>query len=176
MDYSRLRKGGLDVWSDAPDTPAFDDALIEMLRQDASTPRRRLPARLGALRSLRSLNHMGLHAALACGLAATLLLLSPNDGTNRQLPMMADPEQTPTPAYLYQYGATGIEQTVEAARARGYEVQVLRSYVTDVSDHQRILSIRHAGTDLDAWTNEDVRGPLLIVIGLVAGDVRNPAD
>ncbi len=161
--------------TEVPATPHFEDELARVLRARATVKRRRVPARLTALRSLWSLNRMGLHAALACGLAATLLLMSP-DVASRDLPLTADPAAAPTPAYLYQYGGPNIEDTIAAARDRGFEVQVLRSYVTDSADHQRILSIRHAGSDLDDLPDAGARGPLLIVMGLAIGDQFNTAD
>lgn len=163
------------MWSDAPRTPTFDADLAELLIERAAVPRRRLPARLSALRPLWNVNRIGLHTALACGLAATLLLLSP-EGVSRELPLTPDPDTTLAPAYLYQFGGPDIDEAIADARARGYEVQVLQSYVTDASDHQRILSIRHAGTELDDLPGDGARGPLLIVMGLVVGDQFNTAD
>jgi hypothetical protein len=163
------------MWCERPHTPVFDEELVDLLQRQAAQPRKRLPARLSALRSLRNVNRMGLHAALACGLAATLLLLSP-EGIGHQLPLTPNPETSLTPAYLYQYGGPDIEHAIAEARARGYEVQVIRSYVTEASDHQRILSIRHAGTELDQLPGDGARGPLFIVMGLVVGDQLTTAD
>ena len=162
--------------SDAPTTPMFDAELEALLTQRAMVPHRRLPVRLAALRSLWNVNRIGLHAALACGLAATLLLTSPNDGMGQRLPLTPEPDATPAPGYLYQYGGPDIEELIANGRAQGYEVQVRRSFVTDASDHQRVLSIRHAGTELNDLPGIGVRGPLLIVTGFAVGDRHTTAD
>lgn len=162
---------------DAPPTPDFSAELERRLREAAAHGSRpRFPTRLTALRSLRGLNQAALHVALACGFAAIAFLLS-SPTARHPAPLTPDLEASLTPAYLHQYGARDVEETIEAARERGYEVQMVTWYVPDRSDHQRILSISHAGTEIGHLPEHDeTRGPLLVVVGFAVGDRSSTAD
>jgi hypothetical protein len=160
-----------------PDTPAFWEELEQGLRREAaSTRRRRMPVRATALRSVRELNISSLHAALAVGVAACLLLLSAGG-------VQPEPNLRPEPGpaihgYIQQYArpAELTAATVRMAEERGFEVDVVTTFVADRAEHGRIVRMTHAGSPTDTLPEEGVRGPVLIVIGLTFGEGDTIAD
>lgn len=162
---------------EAPATPMFE-AELEAVMVDTAAGRRsrRIPIRSGAMRALRTVNESALHVALACGIGATLLLLSPAPVHEPAPPLGPDLTASLTPAYLHQYGARDVEATIVAARERGYEVQLLTWHVPDLHGQGPMVSIRHAGIPVDDVPDRGARGPLLIVVGLTLGNHSSTAD
>ncbi len=160
-----------------PPTPEFEGALEFHLVATASGGHsRRIPIRPSAMRALRNLSGSALHAAFACGIAATLLLVSAAPVDEPSPPLVPDLTASLTPAYLHQYGARNVEETVAVARQRGYEVQLRTSHVPGGRGQEPVMSIRHAGSPVDGLPNRGFRGPLLIVVGLIVGNDSTAAD
>lgn len=161
-----------------PDTPAFWDELEQGLRHEAaSTRRRRLPVPATALRPVRELSISSLHAALAVGVAACLLLLLSPGGVQPEPNLRAEPG-TSIHGYIQQYArpAELTAATIRMAKERGFEVEVVTMFVADRAEHGRIVRMTHAGSPADTLPDEGVRGPVLIVIGLNVGAGDTIAD
>ncbi len=160
-----------------PDTPAFWHDLETRLRTEAASTRRRpLPVRTTAVRAVRELSRTSLHAALAVGVAAALLLVSPA-GVDPEPTLRAE-GSTALPGYIGQY-ATPAELTagtVRLARERGFEVEIVTTFVADRAEHGRIVRMRHLGTPTEEIPDDGIRGPILIVIGLTVGEGDTIAD
>lgn len=160
-----------------PETPVFWQRLERDLRREAaSVRRRRRPVAATALRSVRELSRSSLHAALAVGMAATLLLLSPH-GVQPEPNLQASPSTT-IHGYIHQYARPPelTAATIRMARDRGFEVEVVTTFVADRAEHGRIVRMTHAGSPTETLPDDGVRGPILIVIGLTFGDGDTIAD
>ncbi len=163
---------------DAPATPQFTADVEARLRREAHGRRRRiLPFHPGALRAVREVSRTTVHATMAAGLAAAVLLSFPTATETEPPPLGPDLSASLAPAYLHQYGAEDIDQTIAVARDRGYEVQLVTWYVPDQTMPREVISMVHAGERVDRVPDADrPRGPLLIVVGLAVGDRSSTAN
>lgn len=159
--------------SDLPSTPQFSHELESVLRREAARRRRvRRPFTTSALRRLRALSNGAGHLGAAVAVSATLLILSPGTlDRELQLPPISEP---PPAGYLAQYGArtSSATATITLAREAGFEVEVKTYFVSDRAAHGTVIGMRHMTAPVnDVPVNEPARGPLLIIIGLIIGDL-----
>jgi hypothetical protein len=105
-----------------------------------------------------------------------LLLVSPTPAPEPTPPLGPDLSASLTPAYLYQYGARNVEETVAVARERGYDVNLVTWHVPARHDRRPVVSIEHAGQTVESLPDGGAKGPLLIVVGLTLGDQSSAAN